>query len=154
MFEPNICIDVSLLAMILGLHVTKNNRNLVLLLICVLFAHVLLTDDVQVVSGSNSDSVSDSDSDSDSKNDIVETEVQEAASADDSAVGAAPRAPQKPSVPPVTDSFATTLSSGVLSRQMSTPQTKRMSTVFPVTSVEANGKLASARTSFFESLVS
>ncbi|CAN0401794.1 unnamed protein product, partial [Ectocarpus sp. 13 AM-2016] len=43
MFEPNLSIDVSLLAIILGLHATKNDRNLILVLICVLFAHVLLT---------------------------------------------------------------------------------------------------------------
>lgn len=45
MFEPNLSIDVSLLAIILGLYATKNDKNLVLILICCLFAHVLLTHD-------------------------------------------------------------------------------------------------------------
>ncbi|CAM9214641.1 unnamed protein product [Ectocarpus sp. 4 AP-2014] len=56
--------------------------------------------------------------------------------------------------PSNTDMFTTTVSSGVFNRQLSTTQANLTSTVFPSTSVEANGKLASARGFFFKSLVS
>lgn len=153
-FEPNLAIDVSLLAIILGLYVTKNDRNLILLLMCCLFAHVSLTSD-----------------DGDNEN-VVEAEPElepepelEAGAdreAEPDALGAAANGVRAivhdgddattPVQPP--DHFKTTLSSGVFDRQLSTPQTNLTSTVFPATSIEANGKLASARGSFFEALVS
>lgn len=140
MFEPNLSIDVSLLAIILGLYATKNDRNLILVLICFLFAHVLLTND-------DDDCLV-----------VEDVSVDERSSVQDfDAVGVAAAAPVPVTETPQTDtadSFKTTLSSGVFDRQLSTPQTNLTSTVFPATSVEANGKLASARDSFFKSLVS
>lgn len=151
MFEPNLSIDVSLLAIILGLHVTKNDRNLVLVLICILFAHVLLT---------NEDERDDSASSLLEETSAVATTVADdnlGAAASDAAGIATTDAPTLGTEPEkivAADSFKTTLSSGVFDRQLSTPQTKLTSTVFPATSAEANGKLASARDSFFKSLVS
>ncbi|CAN0402610.1 unnamed protein product [Ectocarpus sp. 12 AP-2014] len=144
MFEPNLSIDVSLLAIILGLHATKNDRNLILVLICVLFAHVLLTND-----------------DDDLNIGVLEhasTAVATggglgAAVSDAVATGETPTTVAENENAVATDGFQSTLSSGVFDRQLSTPQTNLTSTVFPSTSEEANGKLASARGSFFESLV-
>ncbi|CAM9101046.1 unnamed protein product [Ectocarpus sp. 4 AP-2014] len=147
MFEPNLSIDVSLLAIILGLYATKNDRNLILVLICALFAHVLLTND-----------------DDDLSAGVLEHARTAAAANDGAGLGAAvsdaaataetPTAVAENENAVATDGFKSTLSSGVFDRQLSTPQTKLTSTVFPSTSEEANGKLASARDSFFESLVS
>lgn len=146
MFEPNLRIDVSLLAIILGLYATKNDRNLILVLICVLFAHVVLTNDEGC-----SDVV-------DETSTVIDDDDLGAAASNVS-VASATASTYSTDVPEnkktvATDSFINTLSSGVFSRQLSTPQTNITSTVFPATSEEANGKLASARDSFFESLVS
>lgn len=147
MFEPNLSIDVSLLAIILGLYATKNDRNLILLLLCFLFAHVLLTnddDDDGDDHGNNDNNVDDNDvDDDDDDSSLSDSNVF------GDALGAAVE--KKPSV---IDHFSTTVSSGVFDRQLNTPQTNLTSTVFPATSLEANGKLASARSSFFDSLVS
>lgn len=154
MFEPNLSIDVSLLAIILGLYATKNDRNLILVLICLLFTHVLLTnDDDECVDVVEDVSIHERQSAEDDESTIVTD--------DSDAVGVAAMEPiNEPPEPPktpksaVADSFKTTLSSGVFDRQLSTPQSNLTSTVFPATSAEANGKLASARGSFFKSLVS
>lgn len=108
------------------------------MLICALFAHVLLTNDDDCLV-------------------VEDTSIEERSSVQDfDAVGVAASAPVPVTETPqtVANSFKTTLSSGVFDRQLSTPQTNLRSTVFPTTSVEANGKLASARDSFFKSLVS
>lgn len=153
MFEPNISIDISLLAIILGLYATKKDKNLVLLFICCLFAHVLLTRDVEEEEEEKEKGVEDGDEDG--VEDDVEDDVVDhlgVVPATDSTV-----AENRVSLPPPvahSDIFKTTVSSGVLERQLSTPQTKLTSTVFPASSAEANGKLASARDSFFNSLVS
>jgi len=153
MFEPNISIDVSLLAIILGLYATKNDRNLILVLICFLFTHVLLTnDDDECVDVVEDVSIN--------KRRSAEVDESTIANDDSDDVGVAAAAPISITEPPKTpnsaaaDSFKTTLSSGVFDRQLSTPQSNLTSTVFPATSAEANGKLASARGSFFKSLVS
>ena len=161
MFEPNLSIDVSLLGIILGLYATKNDKNLILLLICVLFAHVLMTNDdgdnnnlaylladnvVSEDDGSNDDI-----SEDDGSNDDISVESRPGDAS--LGVGAATNAIDT-NINENTDNFKTTVSSGVFDRQLSTPQTHLTSTVFPATSIEANGKLASARGSFFKSLVS
>ena len=152
MFEPNLSIDVSLLAIILGLYATKNDRNLILVLICFLFAHVLLTND--------DDCIDDEDLSTDEKrsfyNDASTVVAHDFDDVSDDVGVAAAAAPDVVETPQTfaTDSFKSTVSSGVFDRQLSTPQTNLTSTVFPATSVEANGKLASARGSFFKSLVS
>ena len=153
MFEPSLSFDVSLLAIILGLYVTKNDRNLILILICVLFGHVLLTGEDHQDGGHFENLLSDDTS----INDKVDAKSESSFVATDEALGAATVA--ETSATPVpethrTSSFQTTVSSGVFDRQLSTPQTNLTSTVFPATSIEANGKLASARGSFFKSLVS
>lgn len=130
MFEPNLSIDVSLLAIILGLHARTSDRNLVLVLVCCLFAHVLLTNQ--------------------ETNDVPE---HEALGATTGPVVAGEIEHERAAVDTV-DHFKTTVSSGAFDRQLSTPQTMFTATVLPATSSEANGKLASARNSFFESLVS
>ena len=156
MFEPSLSFDVSLLAIILGLYATRNDRNLILILICVLFGHVLLTGEDDEDGGHFENLVADDSSSSGH----VESESEGGVVATDEALGA-PTAnvdaeAKATSVPDTdrTDSFKTTVSSGVFDRQLSTPQTNLTSTVFPATSIEANGKLASARGSFFKSLVS
>lgn len=146
MFEPNLRIDVSLLAIILGLYATKNDRNLILVLICVLFAHVCLTNDEE-----SSDVVEQTSTVTDD-DDLGAAVSNVSVAAATAATSSTPVAENEKTV--ATDSFKSTLSSGVFDRQLSTPQTNLTSTVFPATSEEANGKLASARDSFFESLVS
>ena len=147
MFEPNLSIDVSLLAIILGLYATKNDRNLILVLICILFTHVLLTNDEDCAD----------DEDSMDERRSIDDDASTVVAHDSDDVGVAAAAPISAVETPqtfATDNFKTTVSSGVFDRQLSTPQTNLTSTVFPATSVEANGKLASARGSFFKSLVS
>jgi len=154
MFEPNISIDVSLLAIILGLYTTNNDRNLILILICALFSHVLLTTfddndrDTETIT-SFDDGVDAENSAMIDDNDDIETESPAPVTDFGADVGSAP-APETRAA----DSFKTTVSSGVFDRQLSTPQTSLMDTVYPSTSTEANGKLASARGFFFKSLVS
>lgn len=153
-FEPNLAVDVSLLAIILGLYVTKNDRNLILLLMCCLFAHVSLTSD-----NNDDEYVVEAEPEPEPK---AEAEPDPEPEPEPDALGAAASGvgaivsdgdgATTPVQPP--DHFKTTLSSGVFDRQLSTPQTNLTSTVFPATSIEANGKLASARGSFFEALVS
>ena len=163
MFEPNISIDVSLLAIILGSYATKNNRNLTLLLICLLFAHVLLTNEKEEDDLSADETETETETETENENDEEEGEEE-----DQKAVGAASAAGAVGAVGavgsvsaetaqntvPVPQAYKSTVSAGVFDRQLSTPQTNLTSTVFPSTSVEANGKLASARGSFFKSLVS
>ncbi|CAM9090497.1 unnamed protein product [Ectocarpus sp. 12 AP-2014] len=149
-FEPNLSIDISLLAIILGLYVTKNDRNLILLLLCCLFAHVSLTnddnDDGDVIEHSALGAAAGDSADP------GDDQSGKAAAEEDAVVVVADENAANTPRPP--DHFKTTLSSGVFDRQLSTPQTNLTSTVFPSTSEEANGKLASARGSFFEALVS
>ena len=177
MFEPNLSIDVSLLAIILGSYATKSNRNLTLLLICLLFTHVLLTNEKEKDDLSVDETGNDENENENVNED--EEEDQRAASAASavgavgaasaasaaSAVGAASAASAASaetaetaetaqSLVTVPQAYKSTVSAGVFDRQLSTPQTNLTSTVFPSTSVEANGKLASARGSFFKSLVS
>jgi hypothetical protein len=153
MIEPNFSIDVSLLAIILGLYATRNDRNLILILICVLFAHVSLTTND---TGFGDDSSIErenavADAETHGSVSIVADETSQAETTDVRAgLGSAPAHKTNG----VEDSFKTTVSSGVFDRQLSTPQTNLTDTIFPSTSVEANGKLASARGSFFKSLVS
>lgn len=140
--EPAISVNVSLLAIILALYATKNDRNVILLFICALFAHVLLAGDggrtvvddpdgdpsslVGAVAGTDVDARADPEA-------AIEAEIDSS---------------------PAASALRTTVSSGVFESQLSRPQTHLTSTVFPATSLEANGKLAAARGSFFNSLVS
>ncbi|CAN0250195.1 unnamed protein product [Ectocarpus sp. 6 AP-2014] len=145
MFEPNLSIDVSLLAIILGLYATNNDRNLILVLICALFAHVLLTNDEDDLNAGVNQNAS---------TDAVANDGLGATVTDAVATAITPTTVAKDESPVAPDGFKSTVSSGVFDRQLSSPQTNLTSTVFPSTSKEANGKLASARDSFFESLVS
>ncbi|CAM9101195.1 unnamed protein product [Ectocarpus sp. 12 AP-2014] len=165
MFEPNLSIDVSLLAIILGLHAMKNDRNLILLLICILFAHVLLTsedewgagDDRLMSDGPTLEQTSDATSDAVAHDGLMGAAAPNADAAVTTTTTTTPAAATAVTETKntlATDGFQGTLSSGVFGRQLSTPQTNFTSTVLPATSAEANGKLASARGSFFESLVS
>ncbi|CAM9105534.1 unnamed protein product [Ectocarpus sp. 8 AP-2014] len=152
MFEPNISIDVSLLAIILGLYATRNDKNLILVLICILFAHILLTDDDDGVV-EHARTAAATDDDDDDLGAAVPDAVQPQPAAETRTTVAENENTVTESAV-ATGGFKSTLSSGVFDRQMRTPQTNLTSTVFPATSEEANGKLASARDSFFDSLVS
>ena len=148
MFEPNLSIDISLLAIILGLYATKNDRNLILLLICLLFAHVLLTNDEDDPAPLLDDDYS-----------SVDEGHAVVVPKDNLGAGTAKTSNQVSPVPavsknPTTTLFNKTVSFGVFDRQLSSPQTNLTSTVLPSSSTEANGKLAAARDSFFKSLVS
>ena len=161
MFEPNLSIDVSLLGIILGLHATKNDKNLILVLLCVLFAHILLTNDDDGEDGLAVSEQDGSKDEGDSEESRIENIVGIAdnslgAGADESTIDNNTEATSPNPLPKneSSDQFRTTVSYGVFDRQLSTPQTNFTSTVFPATSFEANGKLASARGSFFKSLVS
>lgn len=162
MFEPNLSIDVSLLGIILGLYATKNDKNLILVLLCILFAHILLTNDddgehglaVREHDGSNVEGDNEEPSQVENVVDVADNSL--GVGADRSTVDINTKTTSPPPLPEnkSSDQVKTTVSYGVFDRQLSTPQTNFTSTVFPATSVEANGKLASARQSFFKSLVS
>jgi hypothetical protein len=143
--RANISIDVSLLAIVLAMYFTKQDQRMILILVATLVTHVILTssededgyygEDVGVLLG----------------NARTGPEIK----GDDPEE---PEEPEEPGLPPnplsSAEQFKTTVSSGVFDRNISTPQTHLTSSIFPKTSQEANGKLADARGSFFESLVS
>ena len=144
--RANISIDVSLLAIILSMYFTKQENNMILILIAILVTHVLITSDND---GYNDDSEQVQNQEvhlgtTNGNVEKMETPVEQ--------VVKPTSTKEKPFSP--NDHFKTTVSSGVFNRNISTPQTQLTSSVFPRTSQDANGKLADSRGSFFESLVS
>lgn len=159
--RANISIDVSLLAIVLAMYFTKQDNRMILVLVAALVSHVIITSDFDEhndyprnmyrvgagVKGSEDEehtedqeeqeeslNVTDVTVDPDSQEDTVEKQERDTLT------------PKK--------QFKTTVSSGVFERKISTPQTQLTSAIFPSSSSEANGKLANARGSFFETLVS
>lgn len=141
--EANLYIDVTLLAIALSMHVSKRDRRLVLLTLVVLFGHIILT----------------------SPSNTIEEEVLE--EEEDEPLGAPTETVNAPTLDQILDKLEpvekkgftnddfvkSTVSSGVFDRQISTPQNMLTTSIFPNNSKEANGKLADARGSFFNSLV-
>lgn len=112
MFEPNFSIGVRLLAIILGFCATKSDRNLISVLICVLFAHVVLTTDnddlnVGVLEHTSTPPVMD---------DGLGAAVPDAV-----ATAESPITVTENENPVATDGFKSTLSSRGFDRQLSTP---------------------------------
>ena len=146
--EANLYIDVSLLAIALSMHITKRDRRIVLFVLVALFIHILLT------------------SDGSPFNILDQEDEQEALGApEDEGLENLPTLDEIiDHIEPVVveeekgftheDFVKSTVSSGVFGRQISTPQNMLTSTIFPQNSKDANGKLADARGSFFNSLVS
>ena len=152
--RANISIDVSLLAIVLAMYFTKQDNRMILVLVAVLVSHIIITSDFdehdddprhmyRVGAGKEgsedkgvSFDVTEGTEDSSVPENETETEIDTIS-------------PNNPKT-----QFKTTVSSGVFERTISTPQTQLTSAIFPSSSSEANGKLANARGSFFETLVS
>lgn len=141
--EANLYIDVTLLAIALSMHVSKRDRRLVLLTLVVLFGHILLTSPPTTI-----------------EEEDLEEEEDEPLGAPTETVNAPTLDQILDKLEPVekkgftNDDFVkSTVSSGVFDRQISTPQNMLTTSIFPNNSKEANGKLADARGSFFNSLV-
>lgn len=148
--RANISIDVSLLAIVLAMYFTKQDDRIILILVAALVAHILMTsDDEEYAEHLGMDLGAGAE-------DLDETSVEEQGP-DEEPPLVVPEdviAPEQKKEFTPKEHFKTTVSSGVFDRSISTPQTQTTSSVFPRSSQEANGKLANARGSFFESLVS
>ena len=145
--EANLYIDVSLLAIALSMHITKRDRRIVLFVLVALFIHILLTSD-----GSPFNILEEEDE----KEPLgaPEDEGLENLPTLDEILDHIEPTVEEPKGFTHEDFVKSTVSSGVFGRQISTPQNMLTSSIFPQTSKDANGKLADARGSFFNSLVS
>lgn len=159
--RANISIDVSLLAIALAMYFTKQDNRMILVLVAALVSHVIITSDfegptdghsrrVYLVGAVAEDSEDPDDSDDFDKSEDpdVEEVMEDSLDRDQG-----PEPIEGEFLTPKKQ-FKTTVSSGVFERTISTPQTQLTSAIFPSSSSEANGKLANARGSFFETLVS
>ncbi len=128
------------------MYFTKQDNRMILVLVAVVVSHVIITSDLEehgdydrrvFLVGAGAD-------------DPAETEIGEEGEEPTETMGDVPAeeilAPER--------RFDTTVSSGVFERNITTPQAQLTSSIFPTSSSEANGKLANARGSFFETLVS
>lgn len=156
--RANISIDVSLLAIVLAMYFTKQDDRMILVLVAILVTHILMTSDEDYMGNYGGELGMGAEDEEESPSEEQPNEEPLLVSQKDST----PLEQEKETVPkepfpkPFTprEHFKTTVSSGVFDRNISTPQTRTTSSIFPKTSEEANGKLANARGSFFESLVS
>ena len=155
--RANISIDVSLLAIALAMYFTKQDNRMILLLIAALVSHVIITSDFQedndeysrqvyLVGAGAEDSENPGDPEIEEEQEGNVTEDPFGTDQEPEPIGEDVLTPNR--------QFKTTVSSGVFERTISTPQTQLTSAIFPSSSSEANGKLANARGSFFETLVS
>lgn len=151
----NLSIDVSILAVMLAMYITKQDDKMIIGLMLVLVSHLFITmddhlyedeDDVQIQNSFNV--VGDQDFEN-----IIEVEKL-GVTEDETPVEQKKVIVEPVSTPVSLNQQSKTVSNGVFSRQLSTPQTNLTSSIFPKSSSEANGKLADARGSFFKSLVS
>jgi hypothetical protein len=151
----NLSIDVSILAVMLAMYITKQDDKMIIGLMLVLVSHLFITmddhlyedeDDVQIQNSFNVVG------DQDFQN-IIEVEKL-GVTEDETPVEQKKVIVEPVSTPVSLNQQSKTVSNGVFSRQLSTPQTNLTSSIFPKSSSEANGKLADARGSFFKSLVS
>jgi hypothetical protein len=150
----NLSIDVSILAVMLAMYITKQDDKMIIGLMLVLVSHLFITmddhlyedeDDIQI---QNSFNVVDQDFQN-----VIEVEKL-GVTEDETPVEQKKVIVEPVSTPVSFNQRSKTVSNGVFSRQLSTPQTNLTSSIFPKSSSEANGKLADARGSFFKSLVS
>ena len=140
--EANLYIDVGLLALALSMYVTKSDKRIILTVLVILFGHVILTmdqDDEEL------DEELDDESD-EPLGEAMEDEEEEKTLTLDDIIETMEKKEEEKIV-------HATVSSDVFGRQMSTPQNMLTRTIFPTNSKDANGKLADARGSFFNSLV-
>lgn len=153
--KTNISIDVSLLAIVLAMYLTKQDNRMILILVTVLISHVLMTSDYEddhrdshniMILGAKNDEPGEESEIDQEITENVETII-------DPAMSETSPVMNDTGLTPV-EQFKTTVSSGVFERNISTPQTQFTSSIFPKTSLEANGKIADSRGSFFKSLVS
>lgn len=164
--RANISIDVSLLAIVLAMYFTKQDNRMILVLVAALVSHVIITSDFDEhndysrdmyrvgAGGARSEDEEDIDDHEEQEESLDVTNVTEGpASTEDTVETPALVNPERDTITP-RKQFKTTVSSGVFERTISTPQTQLTSAIFPSSSSEANGKLANARGSFFETLVS
>lgn len=159
--RANISIDVSLLAIVLAMYFTKQDNRMILVLVAALVSHVIITSEIDE---HNDDStqiyhVGAGTGGSDDQGGPVDvTGVTEDTSSpgdtEETITHITPERDTFLSTITPKKQFKTTVSSGVFERTISTPQTQLTSAIFPSSSSEANGKLANARGSFFETLVS
>lgn len=147
----NLAIDVSILAVMVAMYVTKQDDKMIVILMVCLMSHMFITKD---------DHLDSDGTDVEIYNhvnvvDRTPVEIENLGTSGDET----PLENEKVIVEPMTKPVSLkqqskTVSNGVFDRQLSTPQTNFTSSIFPNTSSEANGKLAEARGSFFKSLVS
>ena len=166
--RANISIDVSLLAIALAMYFTKQDNRMILVLVAALVSHVIITSDFEGPTNGHSrrvylvgtgaedlEDLDDSDDLDKSEDPEVEEEQEESTEVMEDSLDTdqGPEPIEEDFLTPKKQ-FKTTVSSGVFERTISTPQTQLTSAIFPSSSSEANGKLANARGSFFETLVS
>lgn len=157
--DGNLAIDVGLLAAMLGLYFTKKDDKVIIILMVILISHMFITKDdhlyeyeepeVEILNEINI--VDDSFDEDENLGATVD-----GFSAEDVSTRVEPATSNTPGISEAVSlkQRASTVSNGVFGRQLSTPQTNLTSSIFPKTSLEANGKLADSRGSFFKSLVS
>lgn len=154
----NLSIDVSILAVMLAMYITKQDDKMILGLMLVLVSHLFITMDDHLYEDEDED---ENDIQIENNFNVVDqdfenvTEVENLGVAEDETPVEEKEVIVEPVPTPVSlNQQSKTVSNGVFSRQLSTPQTNLTSSIFPKSSSEANGKLADARGSFFKSLVS
>lgn len=152
--DGNLAIDVGLLAAMLGIYFTKKDDRIIIILMVILVSHMLITKDDHLYEDEEINQINIVDDSFDEDENLGAT--TDGFSAEQVSTTVEPATSTHPGISDTTSlkQRANTVSNGVFGRQLSTPQTNFTSSVFPRTSLEANGKLADARGSFFKSLVS
>ena len=164
--KTNFVIDVSLLAVIFSVHFSSKNKQLELILLIALFAHLAFMNDdisrkenycseyseIRELGASSKEDEPEQDEPEQNEDENIESSSTDESSDyvlnNDSETPPVP----KSNPPPVHGSH--TVSAGVFERQLNTPQTNLTGSVYPTTSSQANCKLANSRELFFESIVS
>lgn len=163
--RANISIDISLLAIVLAMYFTKQDNKMILVLVAALVSHVIITSDFQehgrysrqvyLVGAGAEDSDDAEEDEEEQEQEGLEDVIDESLDADpETETDTLENVLVEEAILTPMKQFKTTVSSGVFDRTISTPQTQLTSAIFPSSSSEANGKLANARGSFFETLVS
>ena len=156
----NLALDVSILAVMIAMYMTKQDDKFIIFLMVGLVSHMLITKDDHLYDEETEvdilnrihiidKSIENLDTTEDIQDVEEVTQIEETDESENLGT----------SIKPITSAVSLnqqskTVSNGVFGRQLSTPQTNLTSSIFPKTSSEANGKLADSRGSFFKSLVS
>lgn len=169
MINRGLAIDISLLAVVIALHVTKKDKNLELAVLAILFAHVIMTTDAITQSPVSKKIGLDRLGSSKfvlgtekSRGPTIEVAEADALDLDDSLVPPVNLDNAVANIdltvndevviaePPLTHNTG----DGEFERMFSVPKQASVTSVdvLPQNSIDANGKLADARTSFYKEL--